>query len=204
VAGRFVFEDYRVDGNRLVQWLGCPMGYRRLLALMRLVLEEAGACTKMEVQGYTMHSAWHTLPLIARLRGETSADRPEIGRWSMSAAQAPAIRPFQSVMKRYNIAAAVVPDRYAQSVPAQAVFNVMERQVEVMRRYKQERDAEGLPRHETWESFQSRTGRKGARASRTAHTERIIIPLDNAQPAQRKIDIVERRQRATSCTCEFN
>jgi hypothetical protein len=55
VAGRFVFEDYRVNGNGVVECLGCPMGYRRLLALMRLVLEEAGACTKTEAQGYTMH-----------------------------------------------------------------------------------------------------------------------------------------------------
>ena len=154
VAGRFVFEDYRVNSNGVVEWLGCPMGYRRLLALMRLVLEEAGACTKMEAQGYTMHSARHTLPLIARLRGESPADRQEIGRWSMSTAQAPAMRPRQNVLKKHSIAAAVLPDLYAQSVPAQAVFNVMERQVAAMRQYKQERGADGLPRHETWESFQ--------------------------------------------------
>ncbi len=154
VTGRFVFEDYRVNGNDVVEWLGCPMGYRRLLALMRLVLEEAGACTKWEAQGYTMHSARHTLPLIARLRGESAADRQEIGRWSMSAAQDPTMRPLQSVMKKHNVSAAVLPGRYAQSVPAQAVFNVMERQVAVMRQYKQECGAEGLPRHETWENFQ--------------------------------------------------
>ena len=154
VAGRFVFEDYRISSNGVVEWLGCPMGYRRLLALMRLVLEEAGACTKVEAQGYTMHSARHTLPLIARLRGESAADRQEIGRWSMSTAQAPAMRPRQNVLKKHNIAAAVLPDLYAQAVPAQAVFNVMERQVAAMRQYKQQRGAEGLPRHETWESFQ--------------------------------------------------
>ena len=44
-------------------WLGCPMGYRCLMALMRIVSEEAGACTKTEEQGYTMHSTRHTLPI---------------------------------------------------------------------------------------------------------------------------------------------
>ena len=154
VAGRFVFEDYRFDDHGGIEWLGGPMGYRRLLAIMRIVLEEAGACTRTEAQGYTMHSARHTLPLIARLRGESAADRQEIGRWSMSIAQDPAARPLQSVVKKHNIAAAVLPDRYAQTVPAQAVFNVMERQVAAMRQYKQERGAQGLPRHETWEKFQ--------------------------------------------------
>jgi hypothetical protein len=101
-----------------------------------------------------MHSARHTLPLIASLRGESAANRQEIGRWSMSAAQDPTMRPLQSVMKKHNVASAVLPDRYAQSVPTQAVFNVMERQVAAMRQYKQECGAEGLPRHETWESFQ--------------------------------------------------
>ncbi len=129
VVGLFVFEDYRVNGNVVVEWLGCPMGYRCLLALMRLILEEAGACTKRETQGYTMHSARHTLPLIARIRGESAADRQEIGRWSMSAAQDPTMHPLQSVMKKHNVTTDVLPDRYAQSVPAQAVFNVMERQV---------------------------------------------------------------------------
>jgi hypothetical protein len=62
--------------------------------------------------------------------------------------------PFQSVVKRHNITAVALPDRYAQAVPAQAVFNVMERQVVVMRQYKQERGAQVLPRYETWESLQ--------------------------------------------------
>lgn len=61
---------------------------------------------------------------------------------------------LQSIVKRHNIAAAVLPDRYAQAVPAQAVFDVMERQVDVMRQYKQRCGAQGLPRHETWETFQ--------------------------------------------------
>ena len=103
--------------------------YRRLLALMRIVLDETGASTKREAQGYTMHSARHTLPLIARLRGESAADRQEIGRWSMSTAQDPAWRPLQSIVKCHIIAVAVLPDRYAQAVPAQAAFDVMERQV---------------------------------------------------------------------------
>jgi hypothetical protein len=72
----------------------------------------------------------------------------------MSVVKDPTRRPFQTVMKKHNITATVLPDRYAQSVPAQAVFNVMERQVEVMYQYKQECGTEGLPRHETWESFQ--------------------------------------------------
>ena len=42
-VGRFVFEDYRVDARGVIEWVGYPMGYRRLLALMRIVLEEAGA-----------------------------------------------------------------------------------------------------------------------------------------------------------------
>jgi hypothetical protein len=72
----------------------------------------------------------------------------------MSAAQVPVMRLLQRVLKKHNIAAAVLPDLYVQSVPAQAVFNVMERQVAVMFQCKQERGAEGLPRYETWESFQ--------------------------------------------------
>jgi hypothetical protein len=147
-----VVGDGLIRGGQEPQskWRGAS--FSKIIA--SIVLEEAGVCTKMEAQGYTMHSARHTLPLIARFRGESAADRQEIGRWSMSAAQAPDMHPFQSVLKKHSITAAVLPDLYAQSVPAQAVFNVMERQVSAMRQYEQERGSEGLPRYETWESFQ--------------------------------------------------
>ena len=72
----------------------------------------------------------------------------------MSAAEDPTMRPLQRVMKRHNITVAVLPDRYAKALPDQSVFNVMESQVATMRQYKQEHRGEGLPRHETWESFQ--------------------------------------------------
>jgi hypothetical protein len=71
-----------------------PVGYHRLVALMRIVLDETGTCTKMEVQGYTMYSARHTLLLITRLRGESVVDSQEIGRWSMSTTQDPTLRPL--------------------------------------------------------------------------------------------------------------
>jgi len=154
--GRFVFEDFTLNGQGILTWLAAPMSYRKLLPLMRQVLVDACVCTASQAKGFTLHSARHTLPLVASLRGVSSNDRQEIGRWSLSVAQTPQMRPIQGVIRRHEIAAAELPDRYAQEADPSFVFDIMEAQVQSMREYVIARGGlHNLPQEENWEYFKA-------------------------------------------------
>ena len=83
-----------------------PDGLPLLMALMRIVSEEAGACTKTETQGYTMHSTRHTLPI-----SQCYAENPRTtGRRSDDG-----LRPQLKTL--LCAALSVVKQRTAQSLP---------------------------------------------------------------------------------------
>jgi len=101
--GRFVFERFTRNCQGTITWLAAPMSYRKLLPMMRQVLVDSSVCTQAQAQGFTLHSASHTLPLVAKLRGVPGSDRQEIGRWSLSMAQTPEMHPLQVVIRRHEI-----------------------------------------------------------------------------------------------------
>jgi len=65
-------------------------------------------------QAYTLHSPRHFLPEVSAARGEPGTCRCEIGRWSHSVAQLPALRPETNMLRKHRARASTLPDLYAK------------------------------------------------------------------------------------------
>jgi hypothetical protein len=83
-------------------------------------------------------------------------DHQEIGRWSLSVAQTPDMRPLQGAIRRHEIEAAELPDIDVQAADPSIVYDIMETQVQSMRDYViPSVGFDNLPREENWDYFKS-------------------------------------------------
>ena len=114
------------------------MSYQNLLLMIRQVLVDSSVCTKAQAQGFSLHSARYTIPLVAIFEVYQEA-----------------------------ITKAALPDLYAQEADPSIVYDIMEEQVQSIRPYDIAcYSYNNLPKEETWDYFKE-TGRNRIRQDST-------------------------------------
>ena len=97
------------------------------------VLQMACEFSVEQSQGYTLHSPRHFLPEVSAARGEPGTCRCEIGRWSQSVAQLPALRPETNMLRKHRARASTLPDLYAKNNATQRPLAILGRQLKALR-----------------------------------------------------------------------
>ena len=137
----FVFQDFRSSNglaagalftNGKPRWLAAPLEDQRLIKLVREVLCAIGL-TEEQALAFGQHSARHFLPEALKFRREEEPMRNEVGRWSMSVAQQPIMRPTTYANRSHRAQAAAMADLYARCGDTERVVVVLRRTFEALR-----------------------------------------------------------------------
>jgi hypothetical protein len=106
-----------------------------LMNSLQEMLRMACGFSLTQSQAYTLHSPRHFLPGVAAARGEPGTCRCEIGRWSLSVAQLPSLRPEVNMIRRHRTRAATLPDLYAKNHATERPLAILTRQMQALRTY---------------------------------------------------------------------
>lgn len=127
--------------------------YKRASASLRGLLTHGCGLSAEQAELFTPHSARHTLPHVAMLRGERAEDRAEIGAWYGSVLQDKDMIPQMRSADRRGALMAMMPDHYAQKPKAKHVRRIMLRQVGAIQTAAQTQGAANIPMLGGWSMF---------------------------------------------------
>ena len=96
---------------------------------------------------HTLHSPRHFLPEVSAARGEPGTCQCEIGRWSHSVAQLPALRPETNMLRKHRARASTLPDLYAKNNATQRPLAIPGRQMKALRDFSVKCGPGKLPMH---------------------------------------------------------
>jgi len=104
-----------------------------LMKAIQEVLQMACGFSVEQSQAYNLHSPRHLLPKVSATRGEPGTCWCEIGRWSHSVAQLPALRPETNMLRKHRARVSTFPDLYAKDNATQRPLAILGRQMKALR-----------------------------------------------------------------------
>ena len=118
-----------------------------LMKAIQEVLQMACGFSVEQSQVYTLHSSRYFLPEFSAARGEPGTCQCEIGRWSHSVVQLPALRPKTNMLRQYRERVSTLPDLYARNNATQCPLTIHSRQMESLRDFAVTCGPGKLPMH---------------------------------------------------------
>jgi len=118
-----------------------------LMKAIQEVLQMTCGFSVEQSQAYTLHSSRHFLPEVSAARGEPGTCWCEIGRWSHSVAQLPALRPETNMLRKLRARVSTLPDLYAKNNATQRPLSILGRQMKALRDFSVKCGPGKLPMH---------------------------------------------------------
>jgi len=103
-----------------------------LMKAIQEVLQMTCGFSVEQSQAYTLHSPPHFLPEVSAARGEPGTCWCEIGRWSHSVDQLPALRPKTNMLRKLRARVSTLPDMYAKNNATQRPLAILGRQMKAL------------------------------------------------------------------------
>ena len=140
-------DDTPLRGSQSVTITPLLAQSHELMKTIQESLQMSYGSSVEQSQAYALHSSRHFLPEVSAEQGEPGTCQFQIGRWSHSVAQLPALGPETSMLRKHRARVSALPDLYAKNDATKRPLAILGKQMKALRDFSVKCGSGKLPMH---------------------------------------------------------